>query len=114
MPLTIGYAGATAPPDTTEPAEDSAEPLPTLLPIASDSERVDLVGAGFADPTVVDNALFPISNLHSAVLLGNNDGQPIKIETTLLPDPVMIDVDGKQIAALASQFLSYEVGRIDE
>ena len=115
VPLTIGvHTGASAPSDSTEPADDSAAPLPTLLPMASESERIDLGEPMFSNPIVVDNPLFPISNLHSAILLGNNEGHPIKIETTLLPEPVMIDVDGQQIAALASQFVSYEDGRIHE
>ena len=116
VPLTIGvHTGASAPLDSTEPADDfSAAPLPTLLPMASESERIDLGQPTFSNPTVVDNPLFPISNLHSAILLGNNEGHPIKIETTLLARPVMIDVDGQQIAALASQFVSYEDGRIHE
>jgi hypothetical protein len=90
------------------------ETLPTLLPLAPDSARVDLERPSFSDPTKVDNPLFPIADLHSAVLLGNNEGHPIRIETTLMPDPKVIEVDGQAIETLESQFVSYEDGRIHE
>ena len=67
-----------------------------------------------AIPTNVDNPLFPISNLHSAVLLGNNEGHPIRIETTLMQEPKVIEVDGQAIETLVSQFVSYQDGRIHE
>ena len=99
---------------TAETAESAVETLPTLLPLAPDSERVDLETPTFSDPTKVDNPLFPISNLHSAVLLGNNEGQPIRIETTLMNEPKTIEVDGESIETLVSQFVAYEDGRIHE
>jgi hypothetical protein len=102
--------GGAAPP-TSEPEEET---LPTMLPLAPESERVDLDTPVFSDPTSVDNPLFPISNLHSAVLLGNNEGHPIRIETTLMPYTVTLDVDGQPIEALESQFVAYQDGRIHE
>ena len=102
--------GGAAPP-TSEPEEET---LPTLLPLAPESERVDLGTPVFSDPTTVDNPLFPISNLHSAVLLGNNEGHPIRIETTLMPYTVTLEVDGQPVEALESQFVAYQDGRIHE
>jgi hypothetical protein len=99
---------------TDSTAESVEETLPTLLPLAADSERVDLETPTFSNPTKVDNPLFPISNLHSAVLLGNNEGHPIRIETTLMQEPKVIEVDGKAIETLESQFVSYQDGRIHE
>ena len=98
---------------TTEPAaaqQSNEQPLPT----APDSERVDLGEPSFSDPTTVDNPLFPISNLHSAILLGNDEGHPLRIETVLLPEPKVIDVDGQQVETLVSQFVAYLDGRIHE
>jgi hypothetical protein len=97
--------------ETGGPADEA---LPTLLPLAPDSKRVDLEAPTFSDPTTVDNPLFPISNLHSAVLLGNNEGQPIRIETTLMHEPKEIDLDGTVIETLVSQFVAYQDGRIHE
>jgi hypothetical protein len=98
--------------DTTSGSVD--ETLPTLLPLAPDGERVDLATPTFTNPTKIDNSLFPISNLQSAVLLGNNEGHPIRIETTLMREPKEIEVDGQTIEALESQFVSYQDGRIHE
>jgi hypothetical protein len=113
-PLAVTGAGlsASAPP-TSEPS-DASETLPTLLPVAPEEERVDLDTPVFSDPTNIDNPLFPISNLHSAVLLGNNEGHPIRIETTLMPYTVDLDVNGEPVQALESQFVAYEDGRIHE
>jgi hypothetical protein len=68
----------------------------------------------FSVPVNVDNPLFPISELHSAVLLGNDEGNPLRIETVLLPEPKVIDVDGQKVETLVSQFVSYLDGRIHE
>jgi hypothetical protein len=91
------------------PASDS----PTQ-PTAPDSQRVDLVKPTFSVPTTVDNPLFPISDLHSAILLGNDEGNPLRIETVLLPEPKVIEVDGQRVETLVSQFVSYLDGRIHE
>jgi hypothetical protein len=94
---------------TAAPASDT----PTQ-PTAPDSQRVDLVEPTFPAPTTVDNPLFPISDLHSAILLGNDEGNPLRIETVLLPEPKVIDVDGQKVETLVSQFVSYLDGRIHE
>ena len=87
---------------SAEPASDTSaqEADGNTLPTAPDSERVDLKEPSFADPTTVDNPLFPISELHSALLLGNDEGNPLRIETVLLPEPKVIDVDGEQVETL--------------
>jgi hypothetical protein len=83
-------------------------------PTAPDSQRADLVEPTFSVPTTVDNPLFPISELHSAILLGNDEGNPLRIETVLLPEPKVVDVDGEKVETLVSQFVSYLDGRIHE
>ena len=112
VPMTLAAAnqGGAAPPSSEPPIETE----PTLLPLAPESERVDLGTPVFSEPTTVDNPLFPISNLHSAVLLGNNEGLPIRIETTLMPYTVTLEVDGQPVEALESQFVAYQQGRIVE
>jgi hypothetical protein len=107
-------------PDSATPATESTDEeqsdttLPTLLPTAPERERVDLEPPTFSNPTTIDNPLFPISDLHSAILLGNNEGRPIKVETTLLAEPKTIEIDGERIDTLQSQFMAYEDGRIHE
>jgi hypothetical protein len=87
---------------------------PAPLPTAPDSERVDLDEPTFSDPTTVDNPLFPTSELHSAILLGNDEGHPLRIETVLLPDPKVIEGDGDRVETLELQFVAYMDGRIHE
>jgi hypothetical protein len=108
-------SGATAPASTTIPQP----PLSTLNKLtrrrlAPDSQRVDLTVPTFSDPTKVTNPLFPISRLKSVVILGEVAGEPLKVETTLLPETKTVDWNGKRIECLQSQFLAYLKGRITE
>lgn len=81
---------------------------------APDSARVDLAEPTFTNSTQVTNPLFPISQLHSAVLLGNIDGHLFRAETTLLPDTKTIDWNSQPVEALVSQYTAYLDGRIEE
>jgi hypothetical protein len=74
---------------------------------------VDLTFPPFSNPTRVTNPLFPISNL-DAVILGEVSGEPLKVETTLLPVRKTIEWNGQRIEALQSQFLAFLKGRITE
>jgi hypothetical protein len=65
-----GGPGSGASSSTTTAADTVA---PVTLATVAPSERVDLDEPTFSDPTTVDNPLFPISNQHSAVYLGNDD-----------------------------------------
>jgi hypothetical protein len=84
------------------------------LPLAPESARVDMATPRFSNPTQVTNPLYPISNLHSALLLGVVDGLPFRTETTLLPDPKPIEWEGQQIETLVSQYVAYLDGQIQE
>ncbi|HEY9376281.1 MAG TPA: hypothetical protein VIQ02_04200 [Jiangellaceae bacterium] len=85
------------------------------LPIADDQDRVDLVAPPFSDPTNVTNPLFPISELHSALLNGTVDDKPFRTETTLLPDTRVIEWSpGQCVKVLVSQYVAYLDGRIEE
>lgn len=118
-PARASSGGANAPscatpaPSTTAPVEP-AEPAGPTLPTVPESDRIDLDQPTFSDPTTVDNALFPISEQHSAVLLGNDDGHPLRVEITLLPEPLTIEWDGRCTETLVSQFVSYVDGRLHE
>jgi hypothetical protein len=106
-----GGSGSGASGSTTTAVETVA---PVTLATVPRSERVDLDTPTFTDPTTVDNPLFPISNQHSAVYLGNDEGNPLKVEVTLLPEPKEIEVDGETTEVLVSQFVSFVGGRVDE
>ena len=81
--------------------------------LAPDSARVDLLLPPFSNSTGVTNPLFPIAAL-DAVILGEVEGVPLKIETTLLPDTKVVTWHGRRIEALQSQFCAYLKGRITE
>jgi len=85
------------------------------LPLASPGSRVDLVSPPFSHPTRITNALFPISQLRSAILNGVVDGKVFKVETTLLPKTRLIGWgEGRCVETLASQYTAYLDGRLHE
>jgi hypothetical protein len=81
--------------------------------LAPDSARVDLVVPSFSHPTRVTNPLFPISTLN-AVIVEEVGGEPLKIETTLLPETKTVEWNGRRVEAVQSQFCAYLKGRITE
>jgi len=85
------------------------------LPLAPNSARRDLVAAPFNDPTDVDNPLFPISDLHSAILNGHVDGKVFHTETTLLPFTKIIEwTPGQCVRVLVSQYMAFLDGKLQE
>ena len=85
------------------------------LPLAPNSVRRDLVAAPFNDPTAVDNPLFPISDLHSAILNGHVDGKVFHTETTLLPFTKIIEwTPGQCVRVLVSQYMAFLDGNLQE
>jgi hypothetical protein len=81
--------------------------------LAPDKARIDLLLPPFTNSTGVTNPLFPIAEL-DAVILGEVEGVPLKIETALLPDTKVVTWHGRRIEALQSQFCAYLDGRITE
>ncbi len=84
------------------------------LPIAPESQRVDLAAPTFSDPTAVTNPLFPIRELQRVVLLGTVDGLPFRSETTLLAQTKPIEWNGRTVETLVSQYAAFSDGRIHE
>jgi hypothetical protein len=81
---------------------------------APDSRRVDLGTPSFSHPTHVVNPLFPVSELHSVVLLGREEGRPFRSETTLLPGTRTVVWNGQRIPVLVSQYMAWRDGRLEE
>jgi hypothetical protein len=94
---------------STEPSVDC-----NALAVAASSARVDLAPPVFSNPLAVTNPLFPISRLHSTVLLGTVDGQSFRTETTLMPATVPITVNGRTIQTNESQYVAWLGGRLHE
>jgi hypothetical protein len=76
--------------------------------------RVDLVAPTFSAPTPIANPLHPSSELRSGVLLGREEGRPLRVEITLMPEPKLIELDGTTVPALESQYVAFIDGRIAE
>jgi hypothetical protein len=120
MALFAGACGGpSAAPHRASPkkvAQPSLRELPkiTRSRVAPDAVRVDLAIPTFSYPTQVTNPLFPIADLHSAVLLSEIEGEPGKVETTLLPETKTVEWNGEKVEALQSQFVAYLKGRILE
>jgi hypothetical protein len=104
-------ASAGTPNDSTEVCLD---PAGVPLPIAPDSERVDLQPPSFSNPLEITNPLFPIGKLFRAILLGNLEGVPLRIETTLMPGTTTVNLKGQRVETHISQFVAYLGGRIHE
>jgi hypothetical protein len=113
--VTLGCDGSSTGPATSN-GPIGANPADGCLglPTAPESKRVDLGTPVFSNPTNVTNPLFPISRLLRVVLLGQVDGLPFRAETTLLPDTRTIDLDGKPVETLVSQYAAFLDGRIHE
>ena len=92
-------------------------PQPTVprdVPVAPESDRVDLTLPTFSNPTNVTNPLFPVSQQESVLLLGHVDGKPFRTEVTLLPNTRIIEWQGLRVETLISQYVAYLDGRIQE
>ena len=90
------------------------QPIVTGIPVAPDSERVDLAVPTFSHPTHVTNPLFPVSRQHSVLFVGHVEGKPFRTEVTLLPYTRIIEWDGHRTETLVSQYVAYLGGRLQE
>jgi hypothetical protein len=107
-------SGAATPVPQPSQAQMEASGL-AKLPVAPKSKRIDLSAPPFSHSTEVTNPLFPISELHSAVLAGRIDGQPFHTETTLLPYTRTIEWSpGHKVETLVSQYMAFIGGRLQE
>jgi hypothetical protein len=107
-------AGQSRPTPIPQPTAAELRAARLDIPLAPASARVDLRAPAFSHPTRIDNPLFPISALRSAILAGRVDGKDFKTETTLLPDTRIIKWRGGLIETRISQYVAYLDGRIEE
>jgi hypothetical protein len=88
--------------------------VPAHIPVAPESERVDLTMPTFSDPTNITNQLFPVSLQESVLMLGHVEGKPFRTEVTLLPETRIIEWEGQRVETLVSQYNAFLDGRIEE
>jgi len=84
------------------------------IPLAPESERVDLIEPTFSNPTKVSNPLFPYSQTDQIILLGKVDGQPFHVIYTRLPGTRKIDWNEEQVDTIIVQYVAHLNGRIQE
>jgi CheY-like chemotaxis protein len=88
--------------------------VPAHIPVAPESERVDLTMPTFSDPTNLTNPLFPVSLQESVLMLGHVEGKPFRTEVTLLPETRIIEWEGQRVETLVSQYNAFLDERIEE
>jgi hypothetical protein len=110
-----GESGSVSAQASGEASRTISQPaVPSRIPVAPESERVDLTMPTFSDPTNVTNPLFPVSLKESVLMLGHVDGKPFRTEVTLLPETRIIEWEGQRVETLVSQYNAYLGGRIEE
>ncbi|WP_053205711.1 hypothetical protein [Jiangella muralis] len=78
------------------------------------TRRVDTATPSFSAPTDITNPLFPLVAGDRTIQLGQEEGEPLRVEITTLPRTRTISWDGRQIEAVVSQYVAYRSGRILE
>jgi len=68
----------------------------------------------FSNPTEITNPLFPSSQLEQLVYLGQDQGDPLRVEVTRLPGTQRIDLNGTPVEAVKMQFLATSGTSIQE
>jgi hypothetical protein len=114
--LSIACSGDSAPvaADCIKVVEESGQTTDECLPIAPDSERVDLVAPAFSKPTPITNPLHPTSNVKQVIMGGHVDDKPFRTEVTLLPATKPIAWQGQTVDTAVIQYVAYLDGRIHE
>jgi hypothetical protein len=114
--LSVACSGDSAPvaADCIKVVEESGQTTGECLPLAPDSERVDLVTPAFSKPTPITNPLHPTSNVKQVIMDGHVDDKPFRTEVTLLPGTKPIQFNGKTVDTAIIQYVAYSDGRIHE
>jgi hypothetical protein len=60
----------------------------------------------FSNPTEVTNPLFPSSRLEQTVYMGQDEGDPLRVEVTRLPGSKRLNLNGTPVDAVKVQFLA--------
>jgi hypothetical protein len=100
--------------DCNKVIDESGEATDACLPIAAESERVDLFTPTFGNPTSITNPLHPTSQVQQTIYGGHVDGKPFRTEVSLLPGTKPIVWQGKTVDTAVSQYVAYLDGRIHE
>ena len=115
---TLGVAcGGRSEPTTAECIKivtESGEKSEQCLPVAPDSERIDLATPKFSHPTPITNPLHPTSRVEQIIFGGHVDNKPFRTEVTLLPETKPTPYRGATVDTAIIQYVAYLDGRIQE
>jgi hypothetical protein len=100
--------------DCIKVVDKNETPTDECLPIAPESERVDLVTPTFGKPTPITNPLHPTSGVQQVIMGGQVDDKPFRTEVTLLPATKPIPFQGTNVDTAVIQYVAYSDGRIHE
>ncbi len=110
----LAPASAPAPADCVNVVEESGKKTDECLPIAPDSERVDLATPSFHRPTPITNPLHPTHEVAQVIMGGHVDHLPFRTEVSLLPGTKPIQWRGHTVETAIIQYVAYLDGRIHE
>ena len=113
--LGVACGGKSAPAaDCMKAVTEAGETTNDCLPVAPDSQRVDLGKPKFSHPTPITNPLHPTSRVEQVIFGGHVDNKPFRTEVTLLPDTKPTPYRGTTIDTALVQYVAYLDGRIQE
>ncbi len=114
--LSVACSGESAPvaADCIKVVKESGERTDECLPVAPDSERIDLATPKFSHPTPITNPLHPTSRVEQVIFGGHVDNKPFRTEVTLLPETKPTPYRGATIDTALTQYVAYLDGRIQE
>ncbi|TDE11500.1 hypothetical protein [Jiangella asiatica] len=78
------------------------------------TRRIDTATPAFTTPTAVTNPLFPVQQEGQTIQLGDEEGEPLRVEVTTLPRTITVRWADQEIEAAVAQYVAYRSGRIIE
>ncbi|MBI3244670.1 MAG: hypothetical protein HYZ49_20520 [Chloroflexi bacterium] len=106
-----GKAAAINTPAQSQPTATIANPTH----VGSDGQTGDSASfPTFSSPTNITNLFFPVSSIGQTVLLGQEGGASLRVETTLLPDTKAIVWQGGQTEVRVVQYVAYADDKLVE
>lgn len=102
---------------STDAGDDTAPSTTAEATTTIESRVIDNpdIGPGdFSNPTEVNNEYYPVSELTHVVMLGEDEGEPLRVEVTLLPDTKTIEWGDGETETVTAQFIALSDDEIVE
>lgn len=99
---------------STDTTEQEPEPTTSTSVEGRVIDEVDIGPGDFTNPTQVTNSLYPVSDVAYVVMLGEDEGEPLRVETTLTSDIKTIEWADGTTDTVVSHFLALVDGELVE